>query len=433
MFPSVLAFAHQTGEEDRMSTALEPTGLEPVPHTAAAVLHGAGAPLGGLLNDFAAEIAARGFRVGGLAQETLRDANGRRLSMGLVELDTGRRIPIDQPLGAGATHACTVDSAAVAEASAALRRAVANRADLIVVNKFSHLEMERGGLLAEMLAAMAEGIPLLTSVAPEFLGAFLAATGDRVDLLAPTQAALWRWWGPSQLYRDLILGVGDGVARRVAVGFNWTYVEGPHGAGLAQTPARGQAGCRAILKGGALEGRPLRDLAKLALSWNPFETAVGIAAINAHYNRFGMDGLDENGLDVFGRDGRKLAAVGRFPDIAERLPGVKILETEPREGEYPPQASLQVLAGAEGVLATASTLVNRSLPGLLAQARHARFALIGPGAPLSERLFSYGVAALSGLVVKDCDGMAQAVAEGGATGALKRFGRLITLRHKEGA
>src|SRR3546814_13361422 len=38
----------------------------------------------------------------------------------------------------------------------------------------------------------------------------------------------------------------DGQARRVVVGLNWTFVEGPAGAGLAHTPARGTAGCLAL-------------------------------------------------------------------------------------------------------------------------------------------------------------------------------------------
>jgi len=45
-----------------------------------------------------------------------------------------------------------------------LRRALEARADLIVVNRFGSMEREGRGLAQEMLAAMAERIPVLTVV-----------------------------------------------------------------------------------------------------------------------------------------------------------------------------------------------------------------------------------------------------------------------------
>jgi len=51
-----------------------------------------------------------------------------------------------------------------------------------------------------------------------------------------------------RLYQALSAGV-SGVAERVIVGLNWTLVVGPDGAGMAQTPARGTAGCRSRVSG----------------------------------------------------------------------------------------------------------------------------------------------------------------------------------------
>ena len=120
--------------------------------------------------------------------------------------------------------------------------------------------------------------------------------------------------------------------------------------------------------------------------------------------------------------------IGAFPGIAERLPGIKVIDRRPGPGQYPEEAAEILLPAAETVIITSATLANRSLPRLLDMTRNARVALVGPGAPLTGRLFSYGIEILSGLIIKDAAGLAQVVAEGGGARDLKRFGRQATLR-----
>lgn len=397
----------------------------PVPAAVGAVIYPPDRPPEELLAGFATTLAARGFRVGGLTQTTTADEGGGVCRMEVTELDTGRRLSLSQALGSG-SMSCALDQAALAEASGALRRGVSAGVDLLFANKFSKAEKGGRGLAAEMLQAMAAGVPLLTAVPGALIDEWTAFTGGRGQVLMPDMRAVWRWWGPERLYDDLVLGVGDGVAARVVVGFNWTMVEGPHGLGLAQTPERGGPACKAAA--GDWSGRPLRELAGLVRSWDPVEVAVGIAAINAHYNRFDLAGADVNGLDALECDPSGLVVIGAFPGLAERLPGAKVVDRNPAPGQYPAEAAQWLLPRAEGALVTASTLVNRSLPGLLRACPEAPAVLVGPGAPLTPRLFDYGLAALSGLVATDCDGMARAVAEGGGAKDLKRFGRQVTLR-----
>lgn len=402
----------------------------PVPAAIGAIVYGPDQPPEALLTEFAATLAARGFRIGGLTQDTAHGDNGCKCRMVVTELDTGRRLNLSQDLGGG-SNACSLDPAALAEASGALRRAVAAHnsdkpVDLLFVNKFSKSEKAGRGLAAEMLDAMAAGVPLLTAIPGVFVEDWAAFTGGRGQLLMPRREALWRWWGPERLYDDLALGVGAGMARRVVVGLNWIMVEGPHGIGLAQTPERGTPAC--VAAAGGWGGRSLRELAGLVRSWDPVEVAVGVAALNAHYNRFDLDGDTVNGLDVLDCDPAGLVVVGAFPGLAQRLPGAKIIDRNPGPGQYPAEAASWLLPRAEGALITASALVNRSLPGLLRAGGSVSAVLVGPGAPLSPRLFDYGVCALSGLVATDADGMARAVAEGGGAKDLKRFGRQLTLR-----
>lgn len=391
--------------------------IPPLPAVPAigAVVYPPDSPPESLLAGFAAELQARGFRLGGLA--------GAKSGMEVVELDTGRRLSLSQNLGAG-SESCTLDLAAMAEASGAIRRAVADSVDLVLVNKFSKIEKSGKGFAAEMLAAMVDGVPLLTAVPGAYIEDWIDFTGGRGDMLMPAEAALWRWWGPRRLYDDLALGVADAPVRRVIVGLNWVLVEGPLGTGLAQTPERGTMGCRALP---SQAGRSLRDLAGLVRSWDPYELAVGIAACNAHYNRFDLVAEDANGLDSFADPGR-VVVVGGFPGLAERLPGAKVIERAPEPGQYPETAAEWLIPGADSVIITSSTLANRSLPRLVELARDARMALVGPGAPLTPRLFSYGIDVLAGLVAIDPDGLAEAVAEGGGPRDIKRFCRQAAIR-----
>lgn len=387
----------------------------PHPPAVGAVVYPPDHPPEALLADFAAELKTRGFRIGGLAQETRQGDDGCKCHMEVVELDTGRRLSISQDLGGGSS-ACSLDPAALAEASGAVRRAVTDGVDLLFINKFSKSEKSGRGLASEMLDAMATGIPLLTALPGVLMDEWVTFTGGRGQLLMPTQDALWQWWGPGRLYDDLVLGVGHQPALRVVVGPSWIMVEGPDGVGLAQNPGRhGPAD--------AWTGKPLSQLAALVGSWDPFEAALGMAAINAHYNRFDLEAPDTNGLDALDCDPVGMVVVGAFPGLAERLPGAKIIERNPTAGQYPDESAQWLLPRAEGIIITASALANRSLPNLLRLSAGIPTALIGPSAPLTARLLSYGLTACCGLIATDVDGMARAVADGATGKELKRFGR----------
>lgn len=381
-----------------------------------------------LLAEFATTLSARGWRIGGLTQEIIRGPDGYKREIRATELDSGRIVSLAQYKGDRDKESdCGFDTAALAETTQALRRAIENRADLIIVEKFSRREMEGAGLADEILAAMAEGIPTLTLVSAESLDEWQSFTGGLTDLLPTDENALWRWWGPHRLYRDLELGVGDSPAKRVLIGFNWVLVEGEDGCGLAQTPDRGGAGCRKVADASSLRGRGLRDLARLVHSVNGIEAAIGLAAINAHYNRFDLDAPPGNGLEDFAPAGEPVTVIGRFPNLGERLGDVTVIEREPADGEIPDWAAPWVLPDSEFVIATASTLVNRSLPGLIEACPNAEIGLVGPSAPLTPRLLDYGISRLAGLVIEDVDGAANAIAEGGSVKAIKPFARMVNL------
>ncbi|MCC6532486.1 MAG: hypothetical protein IT531_08060 [Burkholderiales bacterium] len=231
---------------------------------------------------------------------------------------------------------------------------------------------------------------------------------------------------PRALYEALASGV-SGAAQRVVVGLNWTLVVGPNGAGMAHTPARGSAGCRSLPRPGTYAGQALAALAALWESDNVFERAIAFAALNAHWNRFDLAASAVNGLDLIENHGSRSVVIGRFPGLAERFPGIAVVEREPRAGEYPESELPRLLENARFVAMTASSLVNGSMAGILALCAAAFVVVIGPSTPLAPPLFEFGAGALSGFIARDVDRLAQAVSEGAAVAALRPFGRYATL------
>ncbi len=145
-----------------------------------------------LMGDFAARLKSDGADVGGLLQHGRMDENGH-WRMVLTDLRTGRLHPISQDLGAGSAT-CSLDTSALVEASQVLRREIAARPDLLIVNKFAGLEAEGRGLVAELFAAIEAEIPILTTLAVRHRPAWDRIMGGAGDMLDPTEAALWDWW-----------------------------------------------------------------------------------------------------------------------------------------------------------------------------------------------------------------------------------------------
>ena len=150
-----------------------------------------------LLTGFAADLAAQGVRVGGLLQRSSKEANGRP-RMELIDIENGETFLISQNLG-GKSSACCVDPAGVATASLVLRRAIAARPDLLIINKFSGLEAKGEGLRGEFLEALASGIPVLAGLSERHREAFEEMARGAACHLPADGRALFDWWKGPQL------------------------------------------------------------------------------------------------------------------------------------------------------------------------------------------------------------------------------------------
>mgnify|MGYP005636918275 FL=1 len=144
---------------------------------------------------FVAELSAGGIRVGGLLQEARHGPAGEKAGIDLVEITSGERFPINRPTKENlASGTCSLDTSVLADSSAAMRRAIAARVDLIVLEKFGDQEQKGQGLSEEIFTAIAEEIPLLIAVPEDALELWRERSGGLGETLDFTLENFRRWW-----------------------------------------------------------------------------------------------------------------------------------------------------------------------------------------------------------------------------------------------
>jgi len=153
----------------------------------------------GVLRAFAEEVRAAGWRVGGIVQEVLKDADDMTIGIDAIELDTGHRFAINRPTDSDRINkTCSLDPAVLAEASGALDRAIRSHMDLIIVEKFGEQEQQGGGLADEILRAVSEGIPTLVAVPDGVREVWREFTGDLGEELSFEMESFRAWWQQNQ-------------------------------------------------------------------------------------------------------------------------------------------------------------------------------------------------------------------------------------------
>jgi uncharacterized protein (DUF4213/DUF364 family) len=210
----------------------------------------------------------------------------------------------------------------------------------------------------------------------------------------------------------------DCPVTRVCVGLHWTVVESRH-AGMSHTYKTGRK--VELRSAGNLAGRSALELARRLRSWEPLEASLGAAALNSLMGASGETGNAFEHVEEIVA-GRSVAVIGRFPGngrIAARAGQAWFLEMDPREGEYPPQACEELLPRSDVIVLTATALLNRTLPRLLALGAGATTVVLGPSTPMNDVLFRHGADVLGGVRVTDPDRLVESVMQGA-----KRFERL---------
>lgn len=161
----------------------------------AAVVYPARRQAVGFLAAFADGLKTKGVRVAGIVQETVHEAGGAYLGVDSIDVASGARTPIKRVDAATRdARVCALDPQALAETAPILSRAIAERAEVIVIDRFGREEQQGRGLMDEIMTAIAEGIPLLISVPDSAFDIWTERTGGLGAVLAPEQKALKDWW-----------------------------------------------------------------------------------------------------------------------------------------------------------------------------------------------------------------------------------------------
>jgi molybdate transport system ATP-binding protein len=163
------------------------------PLNLAAIVYQPADDVDSLLARFANDLILSGHRLGGIVQRNTKGDRGQRERMEVIDLMTGRTVRLCQDLGTGA-GACKLNAAGLAEAATAVTRAVAARVELVLVNKFSKQEAAGRGLRAEIAAAVAAGLPLLTAVSDNCYEAWRRFTGGFGTTLLCERRIVEDWW-----------------------------------------------------------------------------------------------------------------------------------------------------------------------------------------------------------------------------------------------
>lgn len=144
-----------------------------------------------VLQQFAAELRARGIRAVGLVQIGHRLHDQPKLDAVLVH--SGERLQLLQDLGPLATG-CRLDVGQLLNAGSQVADAIGQGADLLIVNRFGKQESEGKGLSFLIDQALSADIPVVIAVPRHRFDDWITFAGGMSVKLNCDRAALEAWW-----------------------------------------------------------------------------------------------------------------------------------------------------------------------------------------------------------------------------------------------
>jgi molybdate transport system ATP-binding protein len=152
-----------------------------------------GFAIDGLLLAIWAQLRGAGVRLGGLLQESVGERGTCAASVQAVDLRSGRTFSIWEPRGACACG-CRLDERGLLDAEPNLMSAVAERVDLLVINRFGRAESLGRGLLGVFGLALEAGVPVLTAVRSPYQEAWRGFHGGLAEQLPCRLEAVLAWY-----------------------------------------------------------------------------------------------------------------------------------------------------------------------------------------------------------------------------------------------
>ena len=158
----------------------------------AAVAYGPGEDPDGLLRGFAESLSRSGYRAVGLIQASRRSAVAPE-ALSAVMLPTGAAVSLRHDRRPSAIG-CHLDADELAEARMRLAQAIAEGADLVIINRFGSSEAEGGGLIDLIVQALDADRPVLIAMPERRFADWIRFSGGMNVRLACRRDALDLWW-----------------------------------------------------------------------------------------------------------------------------------------------------------------------------------------------------------------------------------------------
>jgi len=239
------------------------------------------------------------------------------------------------------------------------------------------------------------------------------------NAISPDGFSILSALGGGKIEKSLVESIEtDAIVDKVIVGLNWSMVQAGKYCGIARSPSRGTEGARTIRPQDGFKNQSLKDMAKLICSCDELSRSIGLAAINAFYNRpkeeihekqkWGFANINPPGDDV--------VIIGDFgKEMKKRLPLAKVVEREPKQNQIPASQAKEIVVNTDKLIITGQTLPNGSLEPILQSSQEVKWRmLLGPSVPLAPVLFEYGINQLCGTAVHDVKATEKFILETGS-------------------
>jgi len=197
---------------------------------------------------------------------------------------------------------------------------------------------------------------------------------------------------------------------------------GPH---HEQTPVK---------EAGLLLQKDAQELACMANSLSPMESAIGMATINSLIEVDEQRCVELNAGDLLAKkgEGKRVAIVGHFPFVSRLRKMVKelwVVERNPQEGDVAEAEAENLIPQAEVIGITGTAFTNHTIERLLGLCNpNAYVVILGGTVPLSPLLFDHGINAISGTKVVNPPLALRCVSQGATFRQIKGI-RLLTMKN----
>ncbi len=186
---------------------------------------------------------------------------------------------------------------------------------------------------------------------------------------------------------------------------------------------------------GTLAGRSACDLAKWLQEDGWRRAGIGMAALNSliEVDYSGLHEVNAKQILADRAAGKNLMIVGHFPFVEKMRSVVRnlwVMEMQPRTGDLSEEEGYRILAEADIVAITGSSLINHTFERIMLNCKPGSFKImLGPSTPLSPILFDYGLDVIGGALVEDAPTVLAMVKEGFGFRQLKGVRTVVMAKH----